>query len=94
MTLTKRDIAKAIHEAQPEISITEGVSLVDTIFEVIVSRLEREEKVMITNFGTFRLLQRASRHGMNPATGARMIIPTHRAIAFRPAPGLEKAVNG
>lgn len=94
MNLTKRDIAKAIHEAEPTISVAEAVNLVDTIFEAIKDRLAREEKVMITNFGTFHVKDRAPRHGINPATGQSLVIERHRAVAFRPAPALQRAVNG
>ena len=93
MTLTKRQIARAIHEAEPAISISEAMGLVDTIIGTVKSRLERGEKVMITNFGTFQVSLRAARRGINPATGEPMTIAEHRAIAFTPAPALQAAVN-
>ena len=69
MSLTKRDIARAIHEAEPEISISEAVSVVDAIFVAMKDRLAAGGKVMITNFGTFQVVERAARQGINPATG-------------------------
>lgn len=92
--MTKRDIAKAIHEAEPTISVAEAVALVDTIFQAIKERLRRDEKVMITNFGTFQVIERAERQGINPATGEALTIPSHRAVSFRPAPALQETVNG
>lgn len=94
MNLTKRDIARAIHRAEPTISISEAVTLVDTIFQAVKDRLARSEKVMITNFGTFQVVERAPRKGINPATGQTLTIDRHRAVSFRPAPSLELAVNG
>lgn len=94
MNLTKRDIAQAIHEAEPTISVAEAVHLLDTIFQAIKDRLGRDGKVMITNFGTFRVLERAPRQGINPATGEPLTIRRHRAVSFRPAPALQEAVNG
>lgn len=93
MTLTKRDIARQIHEAEPSISITEAIGIVDALFASIKGRLARAEKVMITNFGTFDVVQRAARRGVNPATGARMMIESHKAVAFSPAPALQDSVN-
>ncbi len=93
MTLTKRDIARQIHENDPSISITEAIQIVDSIFGSIKSRLLAEEKVMITNFGTFEVATRAARRGVNPATGERLTIPTHRAVTFSPAPALTSAVD-
>ena len=91
--MTKRDIAHAIHEAQPAISVAEAVTLVDTIFQAIKDRLAREEKVMVTNFGTFRVLERAPRKGINPASGEAVIIQGHRAVSFSPAPSLQEIMN-
>ena len=93
MSLAKRDIARAIHEAAPEISIAEAVSVVDAIFTAVKDRLARGEKVMITNFGTFQVVQRAPRQGINPSTGGGLIIDGHRAISFRPSPSLQEVLN-
>jgi len=92
--LTKRDIARAVHRAEPSISISEAVSLVDSIFQAIKDRLARREKVMITNFGTFQVVDRASRQGINPATCGGLVIDGHRAVSFRPAPSLQGLING
>jgi DNA-binding protein HU-beta len=93
MSLTKRDIARAIHEAEPEISISEAVSFVDAIFTAVKDRLAAGGKVMITNFGTFQVVERAARQGINPATGGGLIIEGHRAVAFRPSPFLQELLN-
>ena len=93
MNLAKRDIARAIHEVAPEISIAEAVGVVDAIFTAVKDRLARGEKVMITNFGTFQVVQRAPRQGINPSTGGELIIEAHRAISFRPSPSLQQLLN-
>ncbi len=93
MTLTKREIARSIHAAEPSISISEAVRLVDKLFVVLERRLQRGEKVMITNFGVFEVVDRAQRRGVNPATGKSMLIPAHRAVSFHPAPALLESIN-
>ena len=93
MALTKRDIAKQIHAADATISISEAIALVDAIFDLIKLRMRRGEKVMITNFGTFEVVQRAPRRGVNPATGERMIIPEHAAVAFHPSPAMQNSID-
>jgi len=93
MSLTKRDIARAIHEAEPELSISEAVSVVDVVFTAVKDRLAAGEKVMVTNFGTFEVVERAPRQGINPATGGGLVIEGHRAIAFRPSPSLQDLLN-
>lgn len=94
MTLTKRDIGQAIHVIEPAISVTEAIQLIDTLVETVKAHVGRTEKVMITNFGTFEVVDRAPRRGVNPATGERMTIPAHRAVVFSPSPALQDALDG
>jgi len=93
MTLKKRDIARSIHEAEPRISLAEAVVLVDLVMEALKGGLGQDGKVMVTNFGTFEVVDRAPRRGVNPSTRERMVIPAHRAVTFHPAPALYGAVN-
>ena len=93
MSLTKRDIARAIHHSDAQISIAEAVSLVDGIFAAIKDHLARGEKVMITNFGTFQVVNRAPREGINPATGGGLVIEGHRAVSFRPSASMQGLLN-
>jgi len=93
MTLKKRDIARAIHEAEPRISLTEAISLVDLIMAELKHAFGADGKAMVTNFGTFEVVERAARRGVNPASRERMTIPAHRAVTFHPSPALLRAVN-
>ncbi len=93
MTLTKREIARAIHEAEPGISIAEAVRLIDRMFDLVKRELELGGRVMVTNFGSFAAVDRAPRRGVNPATGATIRIPGRRAVVFHPAPALQDLVD-
>jgi DNA-binding protein HU-beta len=93
MTLKKRDIARAIHEAEPRISLTEAITFVDLLMDQLKRGLTTDRKVMVTNFGTFELVERAARRGVNPATRERMMIPAHRAVTFHPSPAVLSLVN-
>lgn len=93
MSLTKRDIARAVHEAEPDISIAEAVGLVDLVFDIVKRRLAGGEKVMVTNFGTFQVVERAPRQGINPSTGGGLVIDARRAISFHPSPTLQEQLN-
>lgn len=93
MTTTKRDIARAIHREVPSISIAEGVRLVDAVIAAVKDGVLHEGKVMVTNFGSFEAVDRAARRGVSPASGEPVVIPSHRAVVFRPAPALQRAVD-
>jgi DNA-binding protein HU-beta len=93
MTLTKRDIARAIHEADARISLTEAITLVDLVMDALKEGFMVDGKFMVTNFGTFDVVERAARDGVNPVTRERMVIPAHRVVTFQAAPALLKTVN-
>ena len=93
MGLTKRDIARAIHKADRQISISEAVSLLDVIFASIKDCLANGEKVMISKFGTFQVRDRAPRQGVNPSTGGELIIDRHHAVIFHPSPLMQGLLN-
>ncbi len=47
--------------------------------------MEKGERVTLSGFGSFRVVERASQKGRNPATGQSIIIPAHNVVKFRPA---------
>jgi DNA-binding protein HU-beta len=58
-----------------------------------VSRaLKKGEDVVLTGFGTFSVMQRKSRTGINPATGKKMTIPAKKVAKFKPGKALKSSV--
>ena len=47
------------------------------------SALKQNKDVVLTGFGTFTVMKRKSRVGVNPATGKKMQIPAKRVPKFR-----------
>ena len=92
MTLTKQRIARQISEKQG-IPIGEALRRVDAVLRLLKERLAAGEKVMVTNFGTFEVVERAARRGINPSTGRSIVIPAHSGLAFHPAPRLQHRVS-
>ena len=92
MSLTKAQIARQLAASQG-ISVGEATRRLDLLITAMKSRFAVGEKVMITNFGTFEVLERAARRGINPATGERIVIPAHRSVVFHPAPRLLEALR-
>lgn len=52
---------------------------------VVEEGLARDGKVRIAQFGTFRLHRVTETTGINPQTGASLVIPEHTRVLFRPA---------
>lgn len=52
---------------------------------VLTDALDRDERVVIAGFGSFRVVERAGRRVPDPSTGARRWIPAARVPRFRPS---------
>lgn len=59
----------------------------------IESALKKGKSVVITGFGTFDVLKRKQRKGINPATGKEMTIPAKKVPKFKPGKRLKDLVQ-
>jgi DNA-binding protein HU-beta len=64
--------------------------LVDIISKALV---EGEQKVTISDFGTFTVSQRREFTGHNPKTRSQIRVPARRIPVFRAGKGLKEALN-
>jgi len=80
-------ISKVAEEAG--LKKVEATKAVTTMFEVLRNTLKMREKVAITGFGTFRVVERAAREGRNPQTGKPIKIPATNVVRFKPAKDLK-----
>jgi DNA-binding protein HU-beta len=64
----------------------------DAVMEAIKATLQRDGKVSIPDFGTFKIRERAARQARNPRTGATVSVPASRTITFRPAPTVKSGL--
>jgi integration host factor subunit alpha len=92
MTLTKAQIADAIHQ---ELGFPQNRSaeLLELLLELIKNKLENGEDVLVSGFGKFCVKSKKERRGRNPATGADMLLPGRRVISFRCSHLLRKKIN-
>ncbi len=93
MSLTKADIIAAI---QKEIGFTKNQSteLVESLLEIIKSKLETGEDVLVSGFGKFCVKEKSERRGRNPATGDDLILRPRRVVTFKVSGKLKEKVNG
>ena len=57
------------------------------------SAMVRGQRIEIRGFGSFSVIQRASRVGRNPRSDAAVQIPAARALHFKPGKALREAVD-
>jgi integration host factor subunit alpha len=92
MSLTKDDIAKALAK-ENGYQVKQSVELIETLLELIKSRLASGEDVLISGFGKFCGKKKRERRGRNPATGDDMILASRRVVTFRCSGQLRKRIN-
>jgi integration host factor subunit alpha len=92
MTLTKDDLVKTL--AKENIFQTKrSIKVVETLLEIIKSKLESGEDVMISSFGKFCVREKHERKGRNPATGDDMMLAPRRVVTFKCSDRLRDKIN-
>jgi len=91
--LTKADLTDAVYERHGGLTKNEAADIVDAIFQTVKTTLGGGRPVKIKNFGTFEVMDRKGRMGVNPASGEKMFIPPRTGLAFRPAERLKQVVD-
>jgi nucleoid DNA-binding protein len=84
--MNRLDIIKAV--AKVLTTKGEAAQAVETTFETVRAALSREEKVVISNFGTFRVKHRQQRQGRNPKTGQQVTVPPRKGVRFKASKNL------
>jgi integration host factor subunit alpha len=90
--MTKADIVESIY-TRVGFSKKEAADVVESIFEVIKTRLESGEKVKVSGFGNFVINEKRPRKGRNPQTGEEIIITGRRVLTFKPSQVLKRTIN-
>lgn len=55
--------------------------------------LKQNKTVVLTGFGTFKVMKRKARTGVNPATGQKMTIPAKKVPKFSPGKALKSLIK-
>ena len=68
-------------------------AIVDNFFEAIVAELLRSNKVKISSFGTFKVMNKKERIGRNPKTKIEAKITSRKVVKFKPSIAIKKKLN-
>ena len=80
--MNKSQLVNAIAETST-VPKSEIKKIVDTLFEITEHTLNSGEKVVISGFGVFSIINTAERIGRNPRTGEKVRVPARRNVKFR-----------
>lgn len=90
--MTKADLVEYVVKAA-SVSKKHAEAIVNTVFSSIVDALQRDDKIELRGFGSFRVRRRRSRQGRNPKTGDRVDVPEKRIPYFKPGKELKDLIN-
>ena len=67
--------------------------IVDDFFEILINELIKSNKVKITSFGTFKVINKKERIGRNPKTKVEAKISSRKVVAFKPSALIKRKLN-
>lgn len=90
--MTKNELVEKVAK---KVGLTRKASFesVNAVFANIRDALAKNDKVVITGFGTFEVRQRSNRVGRNPQTGQPIKIPGHKLPGFTAGKTLRRLIK-
>ena len=67
--------------------------IIDNFFESLISALVISNKIKISSFGTFKVLNTKERTGRNPKTKIEAKILPRKVVKFKPSSFVKKEIN-
>jgi len=90
--LTRKDLAKKINK-QMGFSKNFALKVIDNFFETLGNELIKSNKVKISSFGTFSVLNKKERIGRNPKTKIEAKISSRKVVKFTPSLLVKSKIN-
>ena len=87
--MNKTDLANEI-AAKAKLNKVDAKAALDAVLESIAQALSNDDKVQLIGFGTFSVMEKEARTGINPRTKEKIEIPARKVVKFKPAADLGK----
>ena len=85
--MNKMELVAAV-AAEAGLTKAQAQKAVEATVNAVAGALKNGEKVQLVGFGTFSVVEKAAREGVNPATGAKIQIPAKKVAKFKAGAGL------
>jgi DNA-binding protein HU-beta len=87
--------AELVEEVSGKVGITkkDAGNVVDAVTGTITNTLKKDEKVTLVGFGTFDVMHRKTRRGVNPQTRKTIQTPAKEVPKFMPGKSLRETVK-
>jgi nucleoid DNA-binding protein len=90
--MTKQDLVEIMAKACT-ISKNQANDCLNMILDEIAKSLKKGQDVVLTGFGTFSVVKRKARTGINPKTGQKINIPARKAPKFKAGKSLKDMIR-
>ena len=89
---TRKDLSNKIYKS---LGLSKNISskIIEAFFETLISELIKSNKIKISSFGTFSILNKKERMGRNPKTGVQAKIFSRKVVKFKPSLFFKKKIN-
>lgn len=86
VTSVQKALGKDVSKAAAEKSVA-------AVIESIAAALKKGQSVQLIGFGTFKVVNRKARTGVNPKTGAKIKIKASKVVKFGAGKGLKSKLK-
>lgn len=90
--MNKSELIAVVAE-RANLSKKDADKAVNAVFDAIIERVAKEEKVSVVGFGTFEVRTRSARKGRDPRSNEEIMIPASRIPAFKVGKAFKAAVK-
>ncbi|MDR0536207.1 MAG: HU family DNA-binding protein [Puniceicoccales bacterium] len=94
--MNKTDLATKVLELlgaeKPDTSKLDADRAVKAVLKALVEGIKTDAPVQLIGFGTFKVVERPARTGVNPATGKPQSYPAKKVVKFSPGTELKTEV--
>lgn len=87
--MNKTDLINEV-AAKAGLSKADAKAALNAVLESIEQALANDDKVQLLGFGTFAMVEKPERQGINPRTKEQITIPARKVCKFKPADNLGK----
>ncbi|MEG0949251.1 MAG: HU family DNA-binding protein [Bacteroidales bacterium] len=90
--MNKSELISSMAE-QTGLSKTDARKALDAFMNCVENALINGDKVSLIGFGTFSIIDKGERKGVNPATKAEILIPAKKAVKFKSGTDLSEKIK-
>ncbi len=76
--------------AKAQLNKVDAKKALEAALQTIAEALKNDDKVQLIGFGTFAVVEKPERTGINPMTKEKIVIPARKVVKFKPAAELGK----